>query len=259
MKIVFSDKSNEYLKSRLSKLPLTKQVVFGLVCCERMFPIFIKFSKDTSWKTPDAVRHFIDLLWDYAEDPEGTLITEEELDEAIELVPDTDDEDLYDSDEDDLLDEACEAAGVVALLMKSIVERSDITKTLTVIVNNKLVECLCCYVEIFLEDSDDETFPYMDENFEQTLEVALQNPLCGFEVVSDEVKDKRRDESEFVRNVLCCPLIQRELRLLLDILDDIETCDDIGILRKKYGNCTDGCLCYQDAKSGKIKIHPFWK
>ena len=250
MKIVFSNNADRYLKERLSRLPLTKQLVFGLVCSERMFPIFIKFSKDTSWKTPESVRHFIDMLWNYAEHPESIEFTADDLEVAAELVPDTDDEDLYDSDEDDLLDAACYASGSVAFLIKTIVEGGDMSKTSMVIANNELIESLAGYVEIFLEESDDETFPYMEENFEQTLAEALQNPLNSFEVVSDEANDKRRDETEHVRNVRCCPLIQRELRLLLD---------DIAELRKKYGNCTDGCLCYQDAKSGKIKIRPFWK
>jgi uncharacterized protein YjaG (DUF416 family) len=52
------------LTEKLSTLTNDGRLAFGLLCCERMFPNYVAFSKHNAWGDPAVLRAALDACWD---------------------------------------------------------------------------------------------------------------------------------------------------------------------------------------------------
>ena len=51
------------LKKQLRKLDSKKQLIFGIICCEKMLPNYLAFQKDTGWGDIAPIRKALDYVW----------------------------------------------------------------------------------------------------------------------------------------------------------------------------------------------------
>ena len=245
-----------YLKKRLLLLPSLKQLLFGIVNCERMFPTYAKFSKEAPWKSAEAERKYIDLLWKYAENPTTTVITEKDVSQAEELVPDCDD---Y-FPNPDLLSEACNAASAVTFLLLTIYDRGSFAESSAVVAAEDNVETLCDYTETRLEEVK-ALNAKRNADLEAFIEELRSNRINLYRSVLVNENNVAQEDNEYVRSYRLSPypLVHREIKLQLNCLEELEKRDDVGYFRAKYGNCTNGNICYLDERTSEMRFHPFWK
>ncbi|MBQ9873421.1 MAG: DUF416 family protein [Thermoguttaceae bacterium] len=254
--LFYQDKPMYYMKKRLSLLSPAKQLLFGIVCCERMFPTYAKFSKEAPWKSAEAERKFIDLLWKRAENPTTTSITEKDVSQAEELVPDTDD---Y-FPNPDLLNEACYASSSVTSLLFAICKKEDLAETSAIIAAHDNIDSLLYFTETRLEEAQ-RSDAIENKEMEAFIEELRSNPIHLYRSFLQNKNGVAQEENEYVRSFRSTPypLVFREIELQLICLEELEKRDSAGYFRAKYGNCTNGNICYLDERANEIRFHPFWK
>ena len=79
------------LEKKLRTLPQWKQAAFALAACERLFPLFVTFSRSTSWGDPDVLRRALDLAWDSLSRNGHPNQLQRAASEAEAQAPDTED------------------------------------------------------------------------------------------------------------------------------------------------------------------------
>ena len=55
------------LRKQLSSLDSNGLLIFGVLCCERMFPNYVAFVNQNNWGNADILRYTIDLAWSHAQ------------------------------------------------------------------------------------------------------------------------------------------------------------------------------------------------
>jgi uncharacterized protein YjaG (DUF416 family) len=153
----------EAVKNRLSQLPVWKQVAFALLCCERMFPNYLLFVRDSGWGNADALRAALDVAWSSLEHDRSPSNCRELIRACEEAIPDT--EDFASDYTSAALDAAASAASLIEIL-----ERFDIQKVLEI--SQQAFDTVYMYADGSVEASAAETGH----------EVILMHPLVHTEL-----------------------------------------------------------------------------
>lgn len=85
---------------------------------------------EAPWKTPEELRGYIDLLWDYAEAPDRTRVGSDDCEKLELLVPDCDDDYPFDSN---LLGHASCAASAPTFLMDALLKGNDLARVSAIV------------------------------------------------------------------------------------------------------------------------------
>ncbi|XXY53397.1 DUF416 family protein [Sorangium sp. So ce269] len=105
------------LERSLAPLPREALIAFGLSCCERLYPNYVAFKRETGWGEPDVLRKSLDLAWGVLE---GFGPSHDSVNSARQEVqraePETEDFDTI------LVSSALDAAAAVGLVLKFIEE-----------------------------------------------------------------------------------------------------------------------------------------
>ncbi|WP_438023391.1 DUF416 family protein [Sorangium sp. So ce233] len=105
------------LEWSLASLPREALIAFGLSCCERLYPNYVAFKRETGWGEPDVLRKGLDLAWGVLE---GFGPSHDSVNSAWQEVqraePETEDFDTI------LVSSALDAAAAVGLVLKFIEE-----------------------------------------------------------------------------------------------------------------------------------------
>lgn len=106
----------------LAPLGREAQLAFGLSCCERLFPNYLAFTRETGWGTPEALRSALDLAWSALE---GATPASNALSRARQAVQDAEAEtEAFDTV---LVSSALDAATCAGLVLRFI-DGGDIGK-----------------------------------------------------------------------------------------------------------------------------------
>ncbi|WP_437631744.1 DUF416 family protein [Sorangium sp. So ce854] len=105
------------LERSLAPLPREALIAFGLGCCERLYPNYLAFKRETGWGEPDVLRNGLDLAWGVLEGfgPSHDSVNFARQ-EAQRAEPETEDFDTI------LVSPALDAAAAVCLVLKFIEE-----------------------------------------------------------------------------------------------------------------------------------------
>ncbi|WP_437777121.1 DUF416 family protein [Sorangium sp. So ce1097] len=165
------------LERSLASLPREALIAFGLSCCERLYPNYVAFKRETGWGEPDALRKGLDLVWGVLEGfgpiHDSVCSAREEVQRA---EPDTEDFATI------LVSSALDAAASVGLILKFI-EEGGIEKIVE-------IASLCRgTVDMFVQDQDS-----LDPNDLKLEERILKHRLMQLEL------ERQRDDVMALRS-----------------------------------------------------------
>lgn len=106
--------NRDQLNSRLQNLDEWKQLAFALSICERLFPNYVAFARETSWGKPEEIRECLDTTWRRLSDENPQLRLAEAAESCEAAAPDT--EDFKSRYTSAALDAALSTANLVRLL-----------------------------------------------------------------------------------------------------------------------------------------------
>lgn len=101
----------------LASLSREALIAFGLGCCERLYPNYVAFKRETGWGEPDVLRKGLDLAWRVLEGFESSHDSVSSARQEVRRAePETEDFDTI------LVSPALDAAAAVGLILKFIAE-----------------------------------------------------------------------------------------------------------------------------------------
>ena len=229
----------DYVTGRLALLSSELQILYGLLCCERMFPNFCQFSKEVSWKSPEALRVYLDIIWKYIEGKKPEKITSLTLDNLMELAPDTEDNAKFQSV---LTSAALDAVSGPFELLKAIAETNDFVTSVA-----NTIEISFDSVEMYVSSyyRANENNPSTPLKINKSLTAYIDNPLV-------DIRSCPTDDPWSIITINH-PIVHRELTLLLTTLNEIESGKNLSYMKLKYQNNKYGSLCYWNQNHGSFE------
>ena len=114
--------NSEDLKGKLCKLNKSRQLAFGVMCCERLLPNYLAFQKDAEWGDINLIQKALDYAWESLNGIEKSIEEIEVLITSCEKVtPDSENfESLYVSLAQDCVFAIC---SLLDYLLKSEVDK----------------------------------------------------------------------------------------------------------------------------------------
>jgi len=79
------------LRCRLQSLSEWKQLSFALAICERLFPSYVAFARETLWGTPEKIRECLNITWHRLNDRNPQIRLAEAAKACEAVAPDTED------------------------------------------------------------------------------------------------------------------------------------------------------------------------
>ena len=80
---------------RLEKLATWQHVTFMASLCERMYPNYAMFCKETEFGDPQLYRRILDLVWETLTVKDAKVNFDNQLEKLEEAIPSADDYDMY--------------------------------------------------------------------------------------------------------------------------------------------------------------------
>lgn len=115
------------LQLRLEKFEPWQQITFMACLCERMYPNFALFCQQTEFADPRRYRDILDSVWELMTVKNAKIDFERQLEKLEELIPTTEDFDLY------LVYPAIDACEALATLLHGLLDRDDLFESMQTI------------------------------------------------------------------------------------------------------------------------------
>ena len=130
------------IERALAPLSREAQVAFAISCCERLYPNYLAFKRETGWGEPDVLRKALDLAWSFLEgvwpSPDSVALVRQQIQAA---EPETEDFNTI------LVSSALDAAACANLILQ-FVEEGGVGKIVE-------IASLCRdTVDMFVQDQD---------------------------------------------------------------------------------------------------------
>ncbi len=115
------------LQLRLEKFEPWQQITFMACLCERMYPNFALFCQQTEFADQRRYRDILDSVWELMTVKNAKIDFERQLEKLEELIPTTEDFDLY------LVYPAIDACEALATLLHGLLDRDDLFESMQTI------------------------------------------------------------------------------------------------------------------------------
>lgn len=168
-----------YFEKIISSFNDDRRLAFGLLCCERLYPNFVRFSLKFQWSNSSILRGIIDFAWKY-------LLTENNKDNIVvykkqcdDLAPDTE------KFETILVSSALDSVVSVSLLLDIIATPDNMKPVIEIL--NLATDTVDMFVQEF------ENMDSCDSNLENKIKL---HPLMQAEL------KQQRDDLEFVNGCM---------------------------------------------------------
>lgn len=191
------------LQARSQGIGHRTRVALGVLCCERLFPNYVVFQRESGWGRPGTLREALDAVWQWLEDRSAETTALRSLQSEVEAAePSTEDFDsLY-------VSAALDAATSVGALLQMVLENQE----------EGLAE-IASYardtVDMYVQEIErmDPADPSLEEQIRQhplmQRELERQDKdfelLGGAEMTSDLVRVLRRDRKNLAEGNLGVP------------------------------------------------------
>ncbi|MCG7587508.1 YjaG family protein [Photobacterium sp. OFAV2-7] len=110
---------------RLEKLEPWQHITFMVSLCERMYPNYALFCRETEFADEQKYRSILDSIWEILTVKTAKINFEKQLEKLEELVPSADEHDLY------AVNPAIDACVALADLLHAMLDRDLMLETLT--------------------------------------------------------------------------------------------------------------------------------
>lgn len=172
-----SEFDENFLKQKLLALSNGKKIFFMLAVCERIFPNFVIFARESGHKGEDILRSYLNMAWEKLQKGKTIADFSLEADDCQAIAPDTEDYETI------LVSSALDAAAAISLLMQFFTD-NDV---------DHIVEAASLArdsVDMYVQDI--EKITSTDPNFEKLI---LTHPLMQTELI------RQRKDVELLKNL----------------------------------------------------------
>jgi len=197
-----SEFNEAVLKEQLSKMAVWKQIVFLLSICQRLFPSFVVFARETGVDGEPVLKSAMQKAWNHLFKGEFIADLRNEADECESIAPDTE---VFDSD---FVSSALDAAIAVSSLMKAFFENDT----------NLIVEGASLArdsVDMYIQELEN-----MDVNASN-----LESLILNHRLMQQELR-RQREDLEFLRGLSSD--ISKSMRAVkIKLYDKNDSCLDV--------------------------------